>query len=30
MYINKCDIHIVKINNPMDKYECMYIMKKAY
>lgn len=29
-YVNKCGFHIVKIENPMDKYECSYIMEKKY
>jgi N-acetylglutamate synthase-like GNAT family acetyltransferase len=28
-YINKCGFHIVKINNPKDKNESMYIMEKC-
>lgn len=27
-YVNKCGFYIVKIENPMDKYECTYIMEK--
>ncbi|MBB6716077.1 GNAT family N-acetyltransferase [Clostridium gasigenes] len=27
-YVNKCGFHIVRIENPMDKYECSYIMEK--
>lgn len=29
-YVNKCGFHIVKIKNPMDKYECSYILEKNY
>ncbi|MGL5352015.1 MAG: GNAT family N-acetyltransferase [Clostridium sp.] len=28
-YVNKCGFHIVKIDNPTDKYECNYIMEKS-
>ena len=27
-YVNKCGFNIVRIENPMDKYECSYIMEK--
>ncbi|MBU3134844.1 GNAT family N-acetyltransferase [Clostridium gasigenes] len=27
-YVNKCGFHIVRIENPMDKYKCSYIMEK--
>lgn len=27
-YVNKCGFHIVKINNPKDKYESSYILEK--
>ena len=27
-YVNKCGFHVVKIENPMDKYECNYILEK--
>lgn len=27
-YINKCGFHVVKILNPMDKYEASYVLKK--
>lgn len=29
-YVNKCGFHIVKIENPMDKYKCNYIMEKKF
>ena len=27
-YVNKCGFYIIRIENPMDKYECSYIMEK--
>ena len=27
-YVNKCGFHVVKIENPMDKYESSYILEK--
>lgn len=29
-YVNKCGFHIIKIENPMDEYDCNYIMEKKY
>ncbi|NLK94499.1 MAG: GNAT family N-acetyltransferase [Clostridiales bacterium] len=29
-YVNKCGFHIVKIENPKDRYECSYILEKCY
>lgn len=29
-YVNKCGFHIIKIENPKDKYKSNYIMEKTY